>query len=133
MTTATITTRVACHRCARSGHATRFSSATHSRTNWISPREPPDTSRSEADARAARRAAASERGVCAGWSPAAVSSSIATSCLPGLPVRRVLAAGRAELRELHPIGRVALGLLGLVVASLAVGAGERHRDPDTWL
>src|SRR6476619_1518685 len=133
MTTATMTTRVACQRCARSGHATRRSSATHSLRNWMKPREPLCTSRSPACDRAARRAAAAERGASAGESPAAVSSFIAIRRLPGLPVRRVLAAGRAELRELHPIGRVALRLVGLVVAPLAVGAGERYRDPDTWL
>src|SRR3954470_16905162 len=43
----------------------------------------------------------------------------------GLAVRRVLAATRAELRQLHAVGVVASVLLGDVVALLAHGAGER--------
>src|SRR3954462_8412143 len=43
----------------------------------------------------------------------------------GLAVRRVLAATRAELRQLHAVGVVAPVLLGAVVALLAPHAGER--------
>src|SRR3954452_3873026 len=43
----------------------------------------------------------------------------------GLAVRRVLAAARAELRQLHAVGVVAPVLLGDVVALLAHRAGER--------
>src|SRR4029079_18063752 len=43
----------------------------------------------------------------------------------GLAVRRVLAATRAELRQLHAVGVVAPVLLGDVVALLAHRAGER--------
>src|SRR3954469_4843255 len=43
----------------------------------------------------------------------------------GLAVRRVLAATRAELRQLHAVGVVPAVLLGDVVALLAHGAGER--------
>ena len=43
----------------------------------------------------------------------------------GLAVRRVLAAARAELRQLHAVGVVAPVLLGDVVALLALGARER--------
>src|SRR4029079_3362191 len=53
--------------------------------------------------------------------------------LARLLVGRVLTAPRAVLRELDPVGRVSLGLLSLVVASLAVLARERDRDADTGL
>jgi hypothetical protein len=43
---------------------------------------------------------------------------------------RVLAAPTAVLAHLDPIRIVALGLLGLIVAPLAVLAGERYRDSD---
>src|SRR5829696_1760662 len=45
-------------------------------------------------------------------------------------VRRVLAAPAAVLAELDPVRIVALGLLGLVVAPLALLAGEGHGDSD---
>src|SRR5436190_3178984 len=50
-----------------------------------------------------------------------------------LLVGRVLAAPRAVLRELDPVGRVSLGLLRLIVAPLAVLARKRDRDADTGL
>jgi hypothetical protein len=51
--------------------------------------------------------------------------------LPGLPVRRMAAAPAAVLLELDPIRGVPLRFLGLVVATLALRAGERDRDSDS--
>src|SRR5262245_63262762 len=48
--------------------------------------------------------------------------------LAGLPVHSVPAAPTAVLLELDPIRRVPLRLLGLVIASLALRAGERDSD-----
>src|SRR5207248_8505211 len=45
-----------------------------------------------------------------------------------LPVDRVTAAPAAVLLELDAVGRVSLRLLRLVIAPLALGAGERDRD-----
>ena len=44
--------------------------------------------------------------------------------LAGLPVKRVLAAPRAVLLQLHAIGVVGLVLVRGVVAALALGARE---------
>src|SRR4051794_8034434 len=49
--------------------------------------------------------------------------------LPRLPMRRVLAAPPAVLGQRDAIGVVALGLVGLVVAALAVLACEGDSDP----
>src|SRR3954447_8357146 len=62
-----------------------------------------------------------------------VSARRSGHALARLLVGGVLAAPRAVLRELDPVGRVSLGLLSLVVASLAVLARERDRDADTGL
>jgi hypothetical protein len=40
-------------------------------------------------------------------------------------------APAAVLLELHAVGGVSLGLLGLIVTPLALGAGERDRDSDS--
>src|SRR3954452_6726530 len=48
--------------------------------------------------------------------------------LAGLPVARVRAAPLAELAQGDAIRRVALGLVGLVIAPLALLAGEGHSD-----
>src|SRR5204863_10203482 len=63
-----------------------------------------------------RRSAAC-RGACARSAP-----------LPRLPMGRVAAAPAAVLLQLEPVGRVPLRLVRLVVAPLALGAGERDRD-----
>ena len=42
----------------------------------------------------------------------------------------VVAAPAAELAQLDPVRRVAPGLVGLVIAPLAVFASQRHRDAD---
>src|SRR5205085_4389478 len=51
--------------------------------------------------------------------------------LAGLPVHGVAAAPAAVLLELDPVGRVPLRFLGLVVAPLAVDAGERNPNSDS--
>src|SRR4051794_23379035 len=51
--------------------------------------------------------------------------------LTGLAMDRVGAAPTAVLLELDPVGRVSLRLLGLVVPSLALRAGERDCDSDS--
>src|SRR5262245_45781136 len=51
--------------------------------------------------------------------------------LPGLAMQRMTAAPAAVLAQLHAVRGVPLGLLRLVVAPLAVGAGERDRDSDS--
>src|SRR2546423_7482109 len=51
--------------------------------------------------------------------------------LSGLPVGRVPAAPAAVLLELDAVRRVPLRLLGLVVAPLALGAGERDPNSDS--
>src|SRR5207253_4191754 len=51
--------------------------------------------------------------------------------LASLPVRRVPTAPAAVLLELHPVGRVPLRLLRLIVPPLALGAGERDCDSDS--
>src|SRR3954471_10629386 len=48
--------------------------------------------------------------------------------LPGLPVAGVTAAPLAVLAQRDPLGIVALGLVGLVVAALALLAGEGDTD-----
>ena len=53
--------------------------------------------------------------------------------LPGLPMQRVTPAPAAVLLELDAVGRVPLGLLGLVVAPLALGARERDPNSDSGL
>src|SRR5437763_10406119 len=50
--------------------------------------------------------------------------------LARLAVRRVLAAPAAVLAQLETVRRVPLGLVALVVAALALLAGESDRDPD---
>ena len=50
--------------------------------------------------------------------------------LPGLLVRRVVAAPAAELAQLDAVRRVAPRLVRLVVAPLAFFASQRHRDAD---
>src|SRR5688572_3387030 len=60
-----------------------------------------------------------------------VSPATTVAPLPRLAVSRVRAAPAAVLPELHAIGRVPLRLLGLIVASLALRAGERDRDSDS--
>src|SRR5262249_21299008 len=61
----------------------------------------------------------------------AASTSAASSA--GLPVGRVLAAPAAVLAELDAVRIVPLRLHRLVVAPLAVGAGERDRNSDSCL
>src|SRR5690349_4764952 len=51
--------------------------------------------------------------------------------LAGLPVGRMAAAPAAVLAELDAVGGVALRLHGLVVAPLALGAGERDVNSDS--
>src|SRR2546423_6375959 len=51
--------------------------------------------------------------------------------LSGLPVGRVPAAPAAVLLEFDAVRRVPLRLLGLVVAPLALGAGERNPNSDS--
>src|SRR5207237_5282512 len=51
--------------------------------------------------------------------------------LAGLPVQGVVAAPAAVLAELDPVGRVPLRLLRLVVAPLALRAGERDAYSDS--
>src|SRR5690348_13826623 len=74
-----------------------------------------------------------------GWSPrwtrrsARLPGRISAISLPRLPVGGVRAAPAAVLRELDPVGRVPLRFLGLVVAALALGAGERDRNSDSGL
>src|SRR5581483_7185684 len=51
--------------------------------------------------------------------------------LPRLPVHGVAAAPAAVLLELDAVRRVPLRLLRLVVAPLALGAGERDCDSDS--
>src|SRR6266516_3043358 len=51
--------------------------------------------------------------------------------LPGLPMRSVARAPAAVLLELDAVGRVSLRLHRLVVAALALGAGERDCDSDS--
>ena len=67
--------------------------------------------------RARSRSGSGEAGTCA-----SVTSVKPTT---GLPMRRMRAAPAAVLLELDAVGRVPLGLLRLVVAPLALGAGER--------
>src|SRR5579862_2009059 len=50
-----------------------------------------------------------------------------------LPVRGVLPAPAAVLPELDPVRRVPLRFVGLVVAPLALGTGERDRNSDSGL
>ena len=63
----------------------------------------------------------------------AVVLGLAGRHLPRLPMQRVRAAPAAVLLELDAVGRVPLRLLGLVVAPLALGAGERDCDSDSAL
>src|SRR4051794_17635360 len=64
-------------------------------------------------------------------SPACVR--LARHELARLPVRRVLPAPAAVLAELDPVRGVPLRLVGLVVAPLALGAGEGDRNSDSAL
>jgi hypothetical protein len=59
--------------------------------------------------------------------------SLRSPCLAGLPVRLMLPAPAAELRELHAVRRVPLRFVRLVVAPLALGAGEGDRNSDSCL
>src|SRR5579885_3169182 len=99
------------------GHSTFFSSAHASATKF-------------ARRRSAGAAAGSRRGArlaaARSWRISAISSS-------SLPVRRVPPAPAAVLPELDPVGRIPLRLVGLVVAPLALGAGERDRNSDSGL
>jgi hypothetical protein len=51
--------------------------------------------------------------------------------LARLLVRRVPAAPAAVLVELDPVGRVALGFVGLVVPPLALLTSQRDQNPNT--
>src|SRR3972149_6560990 len=81
--------------------------------------------------RRALRPATAPRGcgcVTAGVTSRAPLPSRLARQLPGLPVRRVATAPAAVLLELDPVRGIPLGLLRLVVAPLALRAGERDRD-----
>src|SRR6188768_3504637 len=74
------------------------------------------------------RAARARSGLTCGCACGAPLPAGLACHLPRLPMHRVRAAPAAVLLELHPVGGVSLGLLRLVVAPLALGAGERDRD-----
>src|SRR5581483_8048664 len=90
----------------RRGRARRRASARERRSRRRPPAGPPP---------GARRAAA-----CASRGP-----------LARLPVQRVPAAPAAVLPKVPPVRGVPLRLLRLVVAPLALRAGERDRDSDS--
>src|SRR5919204_1205801 len=125
------------------GHSTFLSSAIDSATNRL-PREP-GICRS---AGATRADGAVRTAGCCCWAARAGRATCAPSCaeasarrarrcarvwramlLARLPVGRVTSAPAAVLLQLNAVGRVSLRLLGLIVAPLAFGAGERDPDP----
>src|SRR5581483_5449041 len=148
MMQATITTAVPLTSACWLGHSTFLSSAQASPTKCAAPAAPRRRWRlgAQADARAARPRAPAATGP--GGRDAADESSAPTlrvlvtchiddcrgihlvSALASLPVNRVAPAPPAVLLELDPVGRVPLGLLGLVVAPLALRA--RKGDSDSY-
>jgi hypothetical protein len=58
----------------------------------------------------------------------AVTSHSSAPALTGLPMAGVLATPTAVLAQAHPVGVVALALVRLVVAMLALLAGEGDRN-----
>src|SRR5919201_6228553 len=129
--------------CFCPGHSTFFSSPHDSATKFFAPapgRCRPAGSRRGCGCAPPR--AVGRRGGAAGGAPARAACAeacrasrrarrcdrVCRATLARLPMRRVAPAPATVLLELDSVGRVPLPLLGLVVPSLAFGAGERDRD-----
>src|SRR5919201_1372536 len=132
------TTTVPWTSCCWPGHSTFLSSPQDSRT-----KPPPGSWRGAPSARAgstAGRTGVRERvlrstacllSACAARRALRSERVWRAIGLASLPVHSVAAAPAAVLLELDPVGRVPLRLLGLVVAPLAFGAGERDPNSDS--
>ena len=81
-----------------------------------------------ATATAAARAGSAERPRPTFERVSVARISIGAHALPRLAMGGVAMTPTAMLAQLDPLGIVALALVRLVVASLALGAGERHRN-----